>query len=131
MGQATGRLDSGERTQAEPCQPGYPPGHRESTGSRGQAGAGKKGGALGRPTCYHQWVVVVNFQAEKSGGAGPPEGQACFLWVVKGLRRAKGRLSPEDRWAGARGGPGGQGKPTRVPEPELQGWGRGLVGQPG
>lgn len=45
------------------------------------------------PTLYPQWVVVVNFQAEKPGGPRAPEGKARFLRVVKGLQRAERRVS--------------------------------------
>lgn len=37
------------------------------------------------PTFYHQRVVVVNFQADVSGGSRAPEGNAGFLRVVKCL----------------------------------------------
>lgn len=55
--------------------------------------------------------MVVNFQAEKSGGAGAPKGQASFFWVVKGLQGCRGRAQPRqtDR-AGTRGVPGGLGQ---------------------
>lgn len=58
------------------------------------------------PTFYHQWVVVVNFQAEISGGPWTPEGKAGFLWVVKCLYGARCQtdgcvLREPQVWAGA------------------------------
>lgn len=87
----------------------------------------------GVPTCYHQRVVVVNFQAEKSGGPGAPKSKASFLWVVEGLSgMRRGHLSATaqvDRLGCLERVPGqGQGKPSQVPGPELQ-WVE-LVGRP-
>lgn len=108
MGQATGRLDSGRGLRLSPASPAILLGHGEPTGSRGRVGGRQEGRHVWDLLTFdHQRVVVVNFQAEKPGGARPPEGQASFLWVVKGLQGGGGRAQPRRQTGRHEGRPWG------------------------
>lgn len=109
VGHATRRLElGGEGCGAKPRQPGYLPNWVRPRPAFPRGGRQGWKHTLELPTFYHQRVVVVDFQAEKSGGPRAPESKAGFLWVVKGLQGAgragsgqADRLGCQERGPGA------------------------------